>query len=87
MSTVYLVPESTDAAPGQSDGDYLVRPCERGEHELGRVDGGQVEWFGSVPKDQLPGVAPVTEPQQAPEQNELLIAVKGIESAIANRGG
>jgi hypothetical protein len=86
MSIVHLVPESTDAAPGQSDGDYLVRPCERGEHELGRVDGGRVDWFGSVPKDQLPGVSAVSEPQQAPQQNDLLIAVKGIESAIVNRG-
>lgn len=87
MSNVYLVPESTDAAPGQSDGDYLVRPCERGEHEIGRVKGGNVDWFGSVPKGELPGVPEVSEPQEAPDQNELLIAVRGVESAIVNRGG
>lgn len=88
MSIVHLVPESTDAAPGQSDGDYLVRPCERGEHELGRVQNGGVDWFGSVPKNELPGVPEkVDEPRQAPEQNELLIAVKGVETAIVNRGG
>jgi hypothetical protein len=87
MSIVYLVPESTDAAPGRSDGDYLVRPCARGEHELGRVEGDGVTWFGSVPKGELPGVPEVSEPKQAPEQNELLIAVRGIETAVANRGG
>ena len=87
MSLVHLVPPSTDSAPGSSDGDYLVRPCCDDEFELGRVANGSVDWYGSVPRSSLPGVSVVSEPQQAPDQQALLTAVEGIETAVTHRGG
>ena len=87
MSIVHLVPESTDAAPDQSDGDYLVRPCCADEYELGKVANGTVDWYGSVPKSSLPDLPEVSEPQQAPDQTATLIAVEGVETAVTHRGG
>lgn len=86
MSIVHLVPESTDAAPGQRDGDYLVRSCCADEYELGKVAGGDVDWYGSVPKSSLPDLPQVSEPQQAPDQQKALIAVEGVETAYTHRG-
>lgn len=80
MSSVWVVPAGTDSH-GQ-DGDVLVRSCPDGV-EVGRMSGASVEWLGSVPSDTLV-IPEVSEPTAAPE---LEVAVRGVESALVQRGG
>jgi len=80
MSSVWVVPAGTEGH-GQ-DGDVLVRACPGGV-EVGRMSGTVVEWLGSVPSDVLV-IPEVHEPTAAPE---LEIAVRGVESALVQRGG
>jgi hypothetical protein len=85
MSTVWLVPEGTDSADSAVDGDYLLRP--KGDlYEVGR-QAGSCTWVGTVSADLLPSLPAVDAPQEAPDQERLLAAVQGVESAQAHRGG
>ena len=85
MATAWLVPSGTDSAPDAADGDYLLRP--EGElYEIGSVASG-CTWIGTVAASLLPGLPQVDAPQQAPEQEKVLLAVRGVESAETHRGG
>ena len=86
MPTVYLVPAGTDSAPGATSGDYLLRPAGDDLYEVGKQDTA-CTWLGSVSASLLPALPPVEEPQEAPDQQQLLTAVQGVESAEHLRGG
>jgi hypothetical protein len=86
MPTVFLVPSGSDSADAASSGDYLLRPSGDGLYEVGKVDGG-CTWVGSLSADLLPSLPQVDSPQEAPEQERVLAAVQGVESAEVNRGG
>ena len=85
MPTVFLVPSGTDSADAASAGDYLLRP--KGDlYEVGKVDGA-CTWVGTLSASLLPSLPQVDAPQEAPEQETVLAAVQGVESAEVNRGG
>jgi hypothetical protein len=84
--TVYLVPAGTDSAPGASTGDYLLRPTDGDLVEVGRVDDG-CTWVGTLSRDLLPALPEVSEPTEGTEQERLLAAAQGVESAEGHRGG
>jgi hypothetical protein len=86
MPTVFLVPAGSDSADAATSGDYLLRPADGDLYEVGRVDGG-CTWVGTLSRDLLPSLPSVDGPQQAPEQDTVLAAVQGVESAQVNRGG
>lgn len=85
MATAWIVPAGTDRAPGASDGDYLLRP-DGPLFEVGSVSGA-CTWFGTVAASLLPDLPQVQQPQEAPEQEAVLMAVRGVESAEQHRGG
>lgn len=86
MSTVFLVPAGSDSADAASAGDYLLRPHGDDEYEVGRVEGG-CTWVGTLSASLLPSLPSVDSPQEAPEQQAVLAAVQGVESAQTHRGG
>ncbi len=86
MPTVFLVPADTDSADAASSGDYLLRPRGQEQYEVGRVDS-SCTWIGTLAVSLLPDLPAVDAPQEAPEQDALLAAAQGLESAQANRGG
>ena len=86
MPTVFLVPSGTDSADAASDGDYLLRPRGDEQYEAGEVQGG-CTWFGTLAASLLPKLPTVDAPQEAPEQDTLLAAVQGLQSAETHRGG
>ena len=86
MPTVYLVPAGTESAPGASPGDYLLRPADGDLYEVGKQDS-DCTWIGTLAASLLPAVPAVDEPQEAPDQPQLLAAVQGLESAQDLRGG
>jgi hypothetical protein len=86
MPTVFLVPSGSDSADAAASGDYLLRPSDGGLYEVGKVDGG-CTWVGSLSADLLPSLPEVDSAQEAPEQERVLAAVQGVESAEVNRGG
>ena len=86
MPTVFLVPSGSDSADAASSGDYLLRPAEDDVYEVGKVDGG-CTWVGTLSASLLPSLPQVDSPQEAPEQDTVLAAVQGVESAEENRGG
>ena len=85
MATVFLVPAGTDSAPGAQAGDYLLRP-DGDRYEVGRVDD-SCTWVGTLDASLLPDLPQVDGPQEAPEQERTLLAVRGVENAEVNRGG
>jgi hypothetical protein len=86
MSTVFLVPSGSDSADAATSGDYLLRPHGDDQYEVGRVDGG-CTWVGTLSRSLLPDLPQVDSPQQAPEQDAVLAAAQGVESAQTHRGG
>ena len=85
MPTVWIVPEGSDSADGAAAGDYLLRPA--GDlFEVGKQDE-SCTWIGSLSADLLPSLPSVDGPQEAPEQEKVLAAVQGVESAETHRGG
>ena len=86
MPTVFLLPPGTDSAEAASSGDYLLRPAEGDLYEVGKVDD-SCTWVGTLSKSLLPSLPQVDGPQEAPEQQAVLAAVQGVESAQENRGG
>ena len=85
MPTVWIIPEGSDSAPSAAAGDYLLRP-RGGDYEVGRQDSA-CTWIGTLGAGLLPELPTVQEPQEAPEQQRVLAAAQGLESAEANRGG
>lgn len=62
---------------GAAEGDYVLRPG--GDTvEVGRVEGGEVCWLTLVPASALPDLD---------DEAALLNAVRGVETALNNRGG
>ena len=86
MPTVFLVPAGSDSADAATSGDYLLRPADGGLYEVGKVDDG-CAWVGTLSADLLPSLPSVDSAQEAPEQDAVLAAVQGVESAQVNRGG
>ena len=86
MPTVFLVPSGTDSAEAAGPGDYLLRPHGDDQYEAGAVDGG-CTWFGTLSASLLPSLPEVDAPQEAPDQNAVLAAVQGLQSAETHRGG
>lgn len=86
MPTVFLVPAGSDSAPGAASGDYLLRPSGEDLYEVGRQNS-SCTWIGTVAASLLPSLPSVDAPQEAPEQQRLLTAVQGVESAQDLRGG
>lgn len=86
MPTVYLIPAGADSAAGASSGDYLLRPSGDDLYEVGKQDDA-CTWLGTVSASLLPPLPAVDEPQEAPDQQRLLTAVQGVESAQQLRGG
>ena len=86
MPTVWLVPAGTDSADSAADGDYLLRPADGGLYEVGKLDAG-CTWVGTLSADLLPDLPQVDGPQEAPEQDKVLAAAQGVESAETHRGG
>ena len=84
MTTIWLT--DGDDTGNATDGDYVLRPA--GDTvEVGRVEGGDVCWLQPVPASTLPDLGTVDGVTEAPEQERLLTAVRGIETAVTNRGG
>jgi hypothetical protein len=86
MSTVWLVPQGSDSADGASDGDYLLRPAGGDLYEVGAI-GSSCTWLGTLAKSLLPEIPSVDAPTEGPEQEKLLAAVQGVETAQHLRGG
>ena len=85
MPTVYVVPAGSDSAEGAASGDYLLRPKDD-LFEVGKLDG-TCTWIGTVAASLLPSVSQVDSAQEAPDQQAVLAAVQGVESAEDLRGG
>ena len=86
MPTVYLVPAGSDSAEGAAPGDYLLRPAGDDLYEIGKQNS-SCTWIGTVSASLLPSLPSVDAPQEAPDQQALLTAVQGIETAQDLRGG
>ena len=86
MPTVFLIPAGSDSADSASSGDYLLRPADGDLYEVGKVDDG-CTWVGTLSPSLLPSLPKVDSAQEAPEQDTVLAAVQGVESAQENRGG
>jgi hypothetical protein len=85
MPTAWIVPAGTDTAPEAQPGDYLLRPD--GERvEIGSFDA-SCTWVGTVDASLLPDLPAVDSPTKAPDQEAVLLAARGVESAETHRGG
>ena len=62
---------------GAAEGDYVLRP-DGDTVEVGRVGDGAVCWLQPVPASTLPDLE---------DETALLTAVRGVETALNNRGG
>ncbi len=75
--TIHKLDQGADAPSTAVDGDVLLRPAGD-DVELARVTQGGPEWLGTVPASTLD----LTQDDAA-----LEIAVRGVESALVQRGG
>lgn len=66
-------------ADGAAEGDYVLRR-KGDEIEVGRVADGDVAWTSTIPASTLPDL-------EDADQERLLIAARGVETAMHNRGG
>ena len=62
---------------GAAEGDYVLRP-DGDTVAVGKVEGGAVCWLSPVPASTLPDLG---------DEAALLTAVRGVETALNNRGG
>ena len=85
MPTAWILPAGTDTAPEAQPGDYLFRPHTDG-FEVGSYDA-SCTWVGTLAASLLPALPSVDAPTRAPEQEAVLTAARGIESAQTHRGG
>lgn len=85
MPTAWIVPAGTDSAPDAQSGDYLLRP-DGARYEIGSVDGA-CTWLGTLDASLLPELPAVDAAAAAPEQEAVLLAARGLESAETHRGG
>ena len=69
-----------DETGDPAEGDYVLR-AGGDTVEVGRVEGGEVCWLEPVPASALP------EDLASADQERLLTAVRGVETAVNNRGG
>ena len=93
MTNVWVSDDANALPSGANAGDYLVRR-DGADVALGRAsDAGGIEWFATVPVSSFPDEAraaldaagsAAAEPGTQPA---LLTAVKGIETAVRDRGG
>ena len=86
MPTVWIVPAGADSAEGAASGDYLLRPSSGDLYEIGKIDD-SCTWVGTVAASLLPALPQDDSAQEAPEQETVLAAVQGVESAEHLRGG
>ena len=85
MTTAWIVPAGTDSAPEAQSGDYLLR--RTGDRvEVGHL-GEACTWLGTLDASLLPELPSVDAPTRAPEQEKVLTAARGLESAETHRGG
>ncbi|MCU1691074.1 MAG: hypothetical protein JWM64_165 [Frankiales bacterium] len=75
--TVHKIDQGADAPSGAVDGDVLLRP-KGDDVEVARVTASGPEWLGSVPASTL---------DLSQDDAALEIAVRGVESALVERGG
>ena len=85
MPTAWIVPAGTDTAPEAQSGDYLLRP-DGARYEIGSVNDA-CTWIGTLDAGLLPELPAVDAPTAAPEQERVLLAARGLESAQTHRGG
>ena len=85
MPTAWIVPAGTDTAPEAQSGDYLLRP-DGDRYEIGAVDDA-CTWIGTLDASLLPQLPAVDAATQAPDQEAVLLAARGLESAETHRGG
>lgn len=73
--TQVWIGETADAA----EGDYVLKPG--GDTvEVGRVENGELCWLAPMPTSALPDL-------DTADQERLLNAIRGVETALNNRGG
>ncbi len=76
MTTTVWIGSAEEAA----EGDYVLKPG--GDTvEVGKVEGGEVCWIQPVPVSALP------DDYENADQERLLTAIRGVETAVNNRGG
>jgi len=84
MTTVWLT--NGDDTGSAAEGDFVLRPA--GDTvEVGVVEGGELCWLQPVPASTLPDLGEAGGFTEAPEQERLLTAVRGVATAVNSRGG
>jgi hypothetical protein len=86
MPTVWILPAGSDSADSAVEGDYLLRPRDADTYEIGK-QADPCTWIGTVAASLLPALPLVESAQEGPDQEQLLTAVVGVESAEHLRGG
>jgi hypothetical protein len=90
MESIWAVGRDGDRVDDAADGDYVLCSTE-GDVAVGRVDGGTIAWIGHLDPSLLPaGALDAVEPSggatRPPEQDALLRAARGVETAQRERG-
>ncbi|MCW2608674.1 MAG: hypothetical protein JWO60_3367 [Frankiales bacterium] len=75
--TIHKLEQGADAPSGAAEGDVVLRP-QGDDVEVARVTAAGPEWLGSVPASTL---------DLSQDDAALEIAVRGVESALVERGG
>jgi hypothetical protein len=75
--SIHQIDQGADVPSGAVEGDVVLRRSGD-DVELARVTGAGPEWLGSVPASTLP---------LAGDPAALETAVRGVESALVQRGG
>jgi len=86
MSNVWLLPSGTDSAPDAAPDDHLVR-LDGDDAEIARVTAGGPEWLGSVPASALGALPAAGSDATRIEDEQVVIAVDGVASALNEQGG
>ena len=86
MSNVWLLPSGTDSAPDAAPDDHLVR-LAGDDAEIARVTAGGPEWLGTVPASALGALPAAGSDATRIEDEQVVIAVDGVASALNEQGG